>query len=249
LRSATYDNSLFYRHANQETNMEQLIPAEKSRFWLDIINTQNVTDRTLVGYVEGATMDKDNFFDSSIAITNNLSIFSFIDDLKLNIQGRALPFDTSDEVQIGFHAPSAGNHTIAIAAVDGLFYEQDILLEDQYLNSVHNLKQSPYSFQTSSGTFTDRFKIIYESSSTLSNPTFSIENTIRVITNENVIVSSSIDNIESIQVYNVLGQMILQSRNINSKQIELSQLQRNNATLLLKIKLTDGTTSIEKIIY
>ncbi len=249
LRSASYDNSLFYRHANQETSVEQLIPSEKSRFWLDIINVQNTSDRTLVGYVEGATMEKDNFFDSSIAITNNLSVFSIIDDLKLNIQGRALPFNTLDEVPIGFHAPSAGNYTIAIAAVDGLFIDQDILLEDLYLNSVHDLKQSPYTFQTINGTFIDRFKIIYETSSTLSNPTFSIENIIRVITNENVVVSSSIENIESIQVFNVLGQMIHQSRNINSKLVELSQLQRNNTTLLLKIKLTDGTTSIEKVIY
>ncbi len=249
LRSATYDNSLFYRHANQETNVEQLIPSEKSRFWLDIINAQNVSERTLIGYVEGATMDIDNFFDSSIAITNDLSVFSIIDDLKLNIQGRALPFNSSDEVPIGFHAPSAGNYSIAIAAVDGFFNDQSILLEDLYLNSVHDLKQSPYTFQTVSGTFIDRFKIIYETSSTLSNPTFSIENIIRVITNENVVVSSSIENIESIQVFNVLGQMIHQSRNINSKLVELSQLQRNNTTLLLKIKLTDGTTSIEKVIY
>jgi hypothetical protein len=54
---------------------------------------------------------------------------------------------------------------------------------------------------------------------------------------------------ESVLVYNVLGQKLAEYKNVNANQLILSDLQKNNSTLLLKIKLQNTTTSIEKVIY
>ncbi len=248
LRSFSYDNSLFYRSAGQIETETGLTDLERHRMWFDIINSDGLNDRTLVGYVENATMGRDSFFDCNTAVTGNMIIFSLLNEEKLTIQGRSLPFDVNDVVPIGVHIPNNGQYTIALAAVDGLFENQNIFLNDKFTNTVHDIKENPYSFISEQGTFSNRFEIVYQNEA-LSNPDFSFENIIRVTSNENLTVHSTIESIGSVLVYNVLGQKLAEYNNVNSNQLPLTNLQKSNSTLLLKIKLQNGTTSIKKVIY
>lgn len=248
LRSESYDNSLFYRTSNQSENETNLTDLERHRMWFDIIDSNEISSRTLIGYVENATMGRDSFFDSNTAATGSLLIYSLLDQEKLSTQGRSLPFENQDRVPIGIHLPTAGNHFIALAAVDGLFETQPIYLVDKVLNIIHDIKTTPYSFYSQAGTFSERFEVIYQNS-TLSNPTFTLENSVKVVTNSQVYVNSSIEPIESIVVYNVLGQKINEYNKVNSNSFTLTNLQKTNTTLLLKIKLQNETTSIQKVIY
>jgi hypothetical protein len=248
LRNSGYDNSLFYRNVNQIETESNLINLERHRMWFDIINSNGLNDRTLIGYIENATMGRDSFFDANTAVAGNMIIYSLLNDEKLAIQGRSLPFDVNDVVPLGVHIPTSGQFTIAIAAVDGLFENQMIYLVDKFVNTIHNLKENPYSFTSEQGTFNERFEIVYQNE-TLSNPNFSLENIIRVTTNENLTIHSTIELMESVFVYNVLGQKLAEYNNIGSNQLQLTNLQKNNSTLLLKIKLANGTTNIEKVIY
>jgi hypothetical protein len=149
---------------------------------------------------------------------------------------------------MGVHIPTSGQYTIALAAIDGLFENQAIYLIDKLTNDIHDIKENPYSFSSEQGTFNNRFEIIYQNES-LSNPDFSLENLIRVTSNENLTVYSTNELMESVLVYNVLGQKLAEYNNVNANQLVLNTLQKNNSTLLLKIKLQNGTTSIEKVIY
>jgi hypothetical protein len=54
---------------------------------------------------------------------------------------------------------------------------------------------------------------------------------------------------ESIDVYNVLGQKLQTYNNINGNYFRLLNLHKNDTTLLLKIKLQTGETVIKKTIY
>jgi len=250
LRSANYDNSLFYRTSNQNQNQNEtnLTDLERHRMWLDVIDTNEISCRTLVGYIEGATMDRDSYYDSNTAVTGSLLIYSLLNQEKLSTQGRSLPFDQNDIVPIGIHIPQAGTHTIALAAIDGLFNTQEIYLHDKTINIIHDIKSNPYLFDSEAGTFSERFDVIYQNAS-LSNPNFSLENSVKVVTNEQIQVYSSIEPIESIIIYNVLGQKLKEYKEVNSNSFTLTNLQNNNTTLLLKIKLQNETISIQKAIY
>ncbi|RAR47548.1 T9SS sorting signal type C domain-containing protein [Flavobacterium lacus] len=248
LRNPSYDNSLFYRNANQIETQTNLTNLERHRMWFDIINSDGLNDRTLIGYIENATMGRDSFFDANTAVAGNMIIYSFLQEEKLTIQGRGLPFDVNDVVPLGVHIPTSGQYTIALAAIDGLFENQAVYLKDNLTNNIHDIKENPYSFTAQQGTYNNRFEVIYQNE-TLSNPDFSFENSVRVTSNENVTVHSTIELMESVLVYNVLGQKLAEYNNVNSNQLVLSNLQKNNSTLLLKIKLQNGTTSIEKVIY
>jgi hypothetical protein len=248
LRSESYDNSLFYRTSNQSENETNLTNLERHRMWFDIIDANDISSRTLIGYIENATMGRDSFFDSNTATTGSLLIYSLLEQEKLSTQGRSLPFDNQDIVPIGIHIPTSGNHFIALAAVDGLFESQEIYLHDKVANTVHDIKLSPYSFESEAGTHSERFDVIYQNS-TLSQPNFTLENSVTVVTNDQVQVYSSIEPIESIIVYNVLGQKLKEYNEVNSDSFILTNLQKNNTTLLLKIKLKNETIRIQKVIF
>ena len=250
LRSATYDNSLFYRSTsnilNSSTNIENI---ERNRIWLDLINPNGQSDRTLFGYIENATMQYDSFYDCITQNSGGTLIYSLLDEnTSFSIQGRSLPFIDTDEVNIGVNIPNDGNYSIAIAGIDGLFNSQNIYLKDTQLNIIHNIKANPYQFNATTGNFINRFKIIYRDTN-LNNNIYNFYNNIKAIVNQNVSVVSNNLNIDSIEVYNILGQNIKSYYSINSKQYKLENLQKNSTALLLKIKMSTGEIVTKRIIY
>ena len=251
LRSAAFSNSSFYRTANVTTTSTfDINSIERNRIWLDIINPNGQSDRTLFGYIQDATMETDSFFDCITQNTGGTLIYSETGDTKFNIQGRSLPFDVNDQVAIGINTPNAGEYTIAIAGIDGLFTSQNIYLKDELLNITHDLKAHPYRFNSApqAGGINNRFKVVYVNG-TLGNPSQTFDNTIKVIVNTAVAVSSNNLEMESIEVYTLLGQKLDTYKNINSNHQILYNLHKNHATLLLKIKLQTGESVIKKIIY
>jgi hypothetical protein len=244
---APYNNSQFYK--NTATQLEE--NQEKHRIWLDIIDSANAVSRTLVGYVENATNDYDRLYDAVTQAPSQLWLYSFAnsyENQEFNIQGRALPFDTSDIVPLGYNAKQAGQHTIAIASVDGLFENQAIYLEDKLLNVIHNLSISPYSFTTTAGMIDDRFQLRYTNSA-LSTSTFNNDNSVQVVSNTNLTVYSSVELLKSIEVFDVLGRKLADYENINSNNLNLFKTKKQDAPLLLKIKLNNGNIIIKKVIY
>ncbi|WP_293871816.1 IPT/TIG domain-containing protein [Flavobacterium sp.] len=250
LRNASFSNNVFYRTINSTTSSTtfDVNTIERNRIWLDLVNPNGQSDRTLFGYIENATMGRDSFFDCITQNYGGTQLYSEIGDTKFSIQGRSLPFDVNDEVPIGINIPTQGNYTIAIAGIDGLFNSQNIYLRDILLNITHDLKVSPYSFSSNTGAINDRFKVIYLTNA-LGTSNTAFENNVKVMTNKKVVVNSSNLLMETIIVYNVLGQKIATYDNINSNDLILTSLNKNNATLLLEIKLQTGGTVIKKIIY
>jgi hypothetical protein len=244
---APYSNSGFFKNANI-ANSEFSI--ERHRIWLDLVGSNSQSSRILLGYAADATNEYDNLFDAPTSIPSGLKLFStIINDTNIyEIQGRSLPFDINDEITIGINVPTQGNYSFAIGALDGLFEDQNIYLKDTMLNITHDLKSNPYTFTTSAGVTMDRFKIVYMNNA-LGNPSYSIDNAIKVLVNNEVAVSSSNLQMESIEVFNVLGQKLQTYNNINGNYFTLLNLHKNNTTLLLRIKLQTGETVIEKIIY
>jgi hypothetical protein len=243
MRDKTYNNSQFYRTMQSETE-------DKNRIWLDLIDSNNVPVRTVVGYVAEATLGLDRMYDAFKNIANEKNIYSLSEDETLIIQGRPTPFDQNDQVPIGVTILSAGDYKIAIAAVDGLFEQgQPIFLEDKLLNIIHDLRVAPYSFSTTAGKFNDRFVLRYTNTA-LVNPDFgNIENSVIVAGNQGELtIKSSIENIQEVTVYDVLGRQLFFAKEINNTNFVTSNISLSQQTLIVKIKLENGMTISRKII-
>jgi hypothetical protein len=242
MRSNAYRNDQFYRSGNE---------IEKHRLWVDLVSPTNNSSSTLVGYVTDATNSLDNMYDAiAQGVKSNFEIYSIADSQELIIQGRSLPFNQNDEVTLGVSIPQNGIYTIAISNVDGMFTDvnQKIYLEDKQLGIFHNLRSAPYTFTGTVGRDENRFVLLYNSSR-LSQDDVNLTNNVLVATNENVTVYSSTESIDNIEVYDLLGKLVRNYSNINSSEFILNNLNKNDTTLLLKIKLNNGSIVNKKIIF
>ncbi|MFN7013328.1 MAG: T9SS sorting signal type C domain-containing protein, partial [Bacteroidia bacterium] len=244
LRSPSYANNQFYRNVQGDENPSLVT----SRIWLDIVDNANNSDRTLVGYTQGATADKDRLFDAVTAVGLSMKIYSLLEEDMLTIQGKSYPIDVNDRVALGVNITSNGNYSIAIAAIDGVASDLPIYLEDKTLNIIHDLRQAPYSFAATSGEFNDRFVLRYNNE-TLSNDYFVTNNEVMVISNDNIQVVSNATTISDVRIYNVLGQLLLEVNSIESNTFETSKLQKNNEALIIQVTLENGAKVNKKIVF
>ena len=246
LRDKNYNNSQFYRTSNRENSSAN----DKNRIWLDLINNvNNGAKRTLIGYVENATYDKDRLYDAVTSVGTTMNLYSIIGTDKMTIQGRQLPFDSNDKVKLGYFVPTSGSYSIGIAAIDGLFTSgQNIYLEDIQLGVIHDLKQAPYSFTTNVGENNERFILRY-TNETLSNEDFESDSNVLISSSDIITVHAINETIQSVQIHNVLGQLLVNEKNVSSETFEVSTLQKNKAPLIIQVTLDNGKKITKKLIY
>ena len=217
-------------------------PDEKHRIWLNLNDASNNYNQILLGYTSGAT----NTIDASDGLVLNDSqslLYNIINNEKYVIQGRELPFVDSDIVPLGLKINQSGIYNISFENADGIFASQNIYLKDNYTLTVHDIKQSPYSFTSQTGDFLDRFQLVYN------NNLLSIddESAILVYSNSNeTVIKSSNENIKEIVVFDVLGRKLFDFQNVNVNTFHTNKLNAFHETLVLKVVLSSGKISTQK---
>ena len=243
MRSAAYGNSQFYKSSQVAATQTA---SERHRIWIDLIDSNNNSTRTLVGYAAGATNGKDRMYDAFTKVGGSNIIYSRSGDENLVIQGRGLPFDENDQVSIGFNATTNGNYTIAIGTVDGLFEQaQPIYLEDKVLNIIYDLRQAPYSFTTAAGTFNDRFILRYTNSA-LSVNQFNITNVAATVIKGQLQIKANTA-IDHVHVFDITGKLV-KIYNPAEKTTDLREdFSFEKGVYFAKIKLIGGDLVTQKI--
>lgn len=242
------NNSQFFRTKASEKNN---VVSDKSRIWLNLTNKQNAFKQTLVGYIDGATNDFDTAFDGlSFNANAIINFYSVNNAANYVIQGRALPFEQNDLVPLGYSSTVEGEFAISIDNLDGLFTTQNVFLEDKNTNTIHNLKTSPYSFQTTKGTFNDRFVLRY------TDKTLGVEDVVAdgkkvlvTVKNKQLKVTAGKEDIKSVVIYSILGKQIYFKKDITSKELVIDNLPSGDQVLIVKTVLEDGTLHTTKTIF
>jgi hypothetical protein len=246
MRSPLNNNDQFYREAiSEDTNT-----IERHRIWLDLITEDEEATSLLVGYIEGATNEKDRLFDGYDFEGSSISFYSLIGDEKMAIQGRSLPFNDSDSVPLGIILNQSGNFTIAINTLDGLFdnTNQTIYIEDTYTNTIQNIRLLPFTFSSESGTFNDRFVLRYADES-LSTSEFNANGlTIIAPKGDYIKVNSTNNVIETIIVYDLLGRILYNRNQIHTNEFTVDGSNLSDGTYIVKAILTNNKFKIQKII-
>ena len=221
---------------------------DRSRFWLNLTSTTGAFCQTMVAYMPEATSGFDNAIDGKYINDAPIALTSIINAEEYTIQGRALPFATLDTVPLGFKTNAAGNYTIAIDHVDGLFSSgQAIYLKDNLLNTVNNLSAGSYSFASAIGTFNSRFEVVYQSTLAETNPTFTANSVIAFSENGEIRINSGSTIMELVRVYDLQGRLLVEKKQINSSETKLSTT-ATNQVLLLEITAANGLKVTKKII-
>ena len=237
-------NTQFFK--NSTTINQQM---EKSRLWLTISNNSGSYKEMLLGYIPEASNDFDTAFDGlSMDAGNSIMIYSILNDKKLGIQGRAIPFNSNDEIPLGYKSTVAGNFEINLSNFDGIFYNQEVYIVDELLNQTYNLKNGSYTFSTEAGTFDTRFKLRFNNSS-LSNTNFSSLSDAFIIVKskdkEDITIKSQKTEISEIVVYDMQGRVLNDYKNVNASEFQFTA-PRQQQIVVLKIITTDNYSLYKK---
>lgn len=251
----TFTNSMRVGGANLQ--FFRTTNSDKSRVWLNFVNQSNVdeTKQLMVGYIPNATNDYEEGFDGEVIEAGNpIGFYTFADSnsKKLMIQGRSLPFNTDDHVNIGYRAGSASTYKIELDKQDGLFSDSGvgIYLEDTLLNNLYDLRQGEYEFVSEAGTFDTRFILRYNNSLLGVNSTnWSQSNVIVFKQNELIHVETSIKKMKTVRVFDLQGRLVIQKDQINNQSVELGKVGLANQVLMVEVTSVDGEVTNKKIIF
>jgi hypothetical protein len=223
----------------------------EGRIWLNLTNTNGFFKQVLIGYVDGATNEYDNKYDGvKFDVEQMADFYSIASDKKFIIQGRALPFDVSDTVPLGYSSAIIGNYTIAIDHSDGLLANQEVYLEDKVTNTIHNLYNGGYTFATKDGVFEDRFVFRY-TNKTLGTDEFNTSKNLIFVAVENkeIKISAPDQTIDKVFIYDMSGKLIYKKEAVGNPELVIEYLKSSNQVLVVKVILDNKLIETKKVIY
>jgi hypothetical protein len=246
----TFTNAM--RVANQQNQFMKsaTTTAETHRMWLNLKTDTGVdVNQILVGYRDGATQGVDADLDGLSFGNTGSYFYSKIDSNNYVIQARSLPFDTTDEVPLGFNCATAGSYSISLTNTDGLFAgSQDVLVRDNLTGTDTSIKTAPYTFTSEAGVFDSRFKLVYQQALGVPSTNFT-ENSVIVYKNTDWFhVTTKGIEMKDIMVYDISGRLIYSQKDINATTTVLNGLSTANQVLLLKITSQEGKIVTIKVI-
>lgn len=241
-------NASFFK-SNGIQNTKSLAAIEKHRIWLNLSNNQGAFKQILIGYATGASSNEDDLLDAKSFNGNVfLDFYSLNQETKLVIQARALPFEETDEVLLGYKAAIEGIFSINIDEVDGVLKNQSVFIEDKQMNIIHDLKKEAYSFFTEKGLFNDRFVLRYKDRNLGISAVDQKENTVLIFHNDKQIQISSLEEmIDKVIVYNLSGKQVYQKIDVNCKELIVFDIDSSRQMSLVKTTLQNGKTVTGKI--
>ena len=197
--------------------------------------------------MDGASQDVDIYDgkyinDSQIALTSN------INNEEYSIQGRPA-FDPSDVVALNFKTNVAGDYTIAIDHVDGLFSgSQDVFLKDNNTGTETNLKAGAYTFTAASGVDNARFSLKYQKTLGVNNAVFNDESVTIHKNKGTLYVNSGAMTINNIKVFDIQGRLIAEQKNVKSNSATIKDLKATQQVLIVKITSQDNKVVSKKVV-
>ena len=245
MRSTDTANQFF-----RMNNPQQETQSENHGIWLNLNGPGGVFSQMYAGYIAGATLGEDTGLDAPYINDKPVVLASIINTKEYTIQARALPFDAADVVPLQLRTATAGDYTISIDHVNGLFAQgQVIYLKDNYTNAYHNLTEGNYTFSTSQGTFADRFEVVFVPQAAMGTTEAKAEthNVIAYPENGAIKIDAGYDEIMQLQVFDVRGRQLFEAEGNGSSTYTISGIANTRQVLLVRITTNYGI-KIKKLV-
>ena len=237
------------RTANNSNQILRTKAVERNRIWLNLTNPAGAFNQMMVAYMTGATQDIDAAIDGRYFNDSPTALNSLINSEEFAIQGRVLPFDGTDIVPLAFKTNLAGDYTIAIDHVDGLFSgNQDVFLKDNNTGTETNLKAGAYTFIAAAGVDNARFSLKYQKTLGVNNAVFN-DDSVTIHKNKGTLyVNSGAMAINNIKVFDIQGRLIVEQKNVKSNTATIKDLKATQQVLIVKITSQDNKVVSKKVV-
>ena len=138
-------------------------PAQLQTLHVSVTNTENLYNQATFGFYDDAVDGLDQYDTPKLNSLADLSFFSYIgaDPFAINFYS---PLVADTEIPLGLNSNMSTMVNFTLDDFDNLDND-DIVLEDRYLNVFTDLKQGDYNFAASAQLYTDRFFLHFNPSS------------------------------------------------------------------------------------
>jgi predicted outer membrane repeat protein len=244
------NNGQFFRMAqNGVTPPPPPDAPDMSNLWLNITSATGDFGQAAIAYSNATTLGLDYGYDGRFLNDGLTAIYTIADDTKLSVQARPA-FEDTDEVPLGYKATVAGNFTISLDHVTGLFEDgQDIYLKDNVLGITHDLTNSSYTFASDLGTVTDRFHVVYAAALGTVIHDFDANSIVIYQKDKMIMVNSGTATMKDIAIYDIRGRLVYTGKDINASETVISDLNAQQQVLIVKVTTVEGATASKKIIF
>lgn len=246
-RAGSLGQNYFGKNDTHSPNDNAEPIAIKDRYWLTLSTPSGMEFMSAVVYFDRGS--EEFGIDDSESSGSSDEIFTVVADKRLAIQGRPA-FDKNDTVTLGVSMFGAGEHTIDILRKEGVFAQgQKIYLKDKYLNLVHNLSASPYTFESQEGVFTDRFEIVYKNGEITDGPVLTTATQLKIQKiNKEIVISSQKDKIIDVEIFNFGGWSLYKNASVNALELKLPAQQFGKQIIVIKVQTENGEVVSRKMV-
>lgn len=223
---------------------------ENNRIRLTATGDNGFYSQVLVNYRSEATDAFDATLDGRYINDSENAFYTILDQEPFTIQARALPFENTDVVSLGFKTTTAGSFSITLNEKDGVFSDNsEIFIKDNLLGVWHNITESPYEFVSEAGTFSERFELVYQEALSVNEPLVNANSFIVLKENNGLTVRSAQEAITTVNVFDLSGRLLATSHNNASTGVTIPLGSTQTQVLLLQIVTQKGTVLSKKVVY
>lgn len=172
------------------------------------------------------------------------AFYSFAEEEKVVINGRS-SFTDTDIIRLGANHYTSGIYKIRVVDAAGIFpYSQRIYLKDKENNTITDLSGGEYVFSSESGSFTNRFEIVYQPEATLG-IAGNTSNIVIYRDGEDFVIRSA-KQIRAVELYDISGKLMLVLKK-SGKEIRVNAGRMAEGIYILKVEREDGANTMKKI--
>jgi hypothetical protein len=169
---------------------------------------------------------------------------------------RALPeINIEDNLPLGIKVTNAGLYKFSINKMENVPDDLNIYLLDNSQKVYYNLKNGEAQLALKTGTDQNQYSIVFKEGSTLSSDTFEEKNIITTYDAKTKILqlhsgsNGELSQIDTLVIYNSLGQEALNINLPNTNRIDVSHLSDGVYILQLNSKITKESMSVKFVKY
>lgn len=240
MRIADNNNQFFRSNSDIENNRIRFTATGNNGFYSQV----------LLNYRSEATNDFDAALDGRYINDSENAFYTILNQEPFTIQARALPFENTDVVNLGFKTTSGGTFSIVLNEKDGVFADNDeIFIKDNALGIWHNITNSPYEFVSEAGSFSARFELVYQDVLSVNESLTDANHFIVLKENNGLVVRSVQEEIATVNVFDLSGRLIATSKNNSSTNVSIPLGSTQTQILLLQVITQKGITLTKKVVY
>jgi hypothetical protein len=233
----THSTQSFYKNTHSLANLLEL----------KLANDGKEDETTLFFYPE-ATNGFDGSYDAyklysyAVDMPQIYSIINSNTRLAINSMGSIAENPT---VQLGFRIQKAGEHTLNASGTENFDLSASIILEDTYLNKMHDFKTAgDYTFASETGDFTDRFILHFGVVGIDESPELNQINA--YVYNNSLYVQSQLDN-SQMALYDIHGRQML-TEQLNGTGLHSTELNLPTGIYIVRLQSNNQVKNVKVFI-